>query len=85
MIVGEDTTHDRSSHLAADLANDLANPFTQRSTQNLEPVFGDPDNMIAMMNNGMRGFIIGHHLSYEMLKPSVWKAEDLTLHMEIRG
>ena len=55
--------YDRDAHLAANLANNIANPLTQGSTQNLEAVFGDPDNMITMMKNGMRGLIIGHNLS----------------------
>ena len=63
MVVGQDPVDDRDAHLATDLAHDLANSLTQGSVQDLKPVFGDPDNMIAMVKNGMRGFIIGHDLS----------------------
>ena len=63
MIVGQDAADDCSSHLAADLANDFADPLTQRTLQHLEPVLSDPDNMIAVVKNGVRGFIIGHDLS----------------------
>ena len=51
--------------------------------QDLEPVLRDPDKMIAMVKNGIRGFIIGHDLSPGTLKLSVWKMEDLTQGMEI--
>ncbi len=63
MIVGQDPTDDRCSHFPACLANDLTNPLAQCTMQDLEPVLRDPDNMIAMVENCVRGFIIGHSLS----------------------
>ena len=63
VIVGQDTTDDRYALFTARLPNDLTNPLTQRTTQDFEPVLCDPHDMIAVVKNGVRGFIIGYDLS----------------------
>ena len=63
VIVGHDTTDNRCTHLTTYLPNDLTNPLTQCTTQDFEPLLRDPDDMIAVVKNGVRGFIIGHDLS----------------------
>ena len=59
VIVGQHALDDRDVHLTTNLANNIADTLPQCITQNFESVFGNPNNMVAVVENCVRGFIIG--------------------------
>ncbi len=60
MIRRQDALDDGHAELGADLADDLADTQAHFACQNLEAILGDPDDVVAMIKNGVRAGVVGH-------------------------
>ena len=60
MIRRQDALDDGHSEFGADLTDDVANAQAQIACQNLEAILGDPDDVIAMIENSVRAGVVGH-------------------------
>ena len=56
---------DRHAKLGAHLPDDRPHPLAQLAAQHLVAVFGDPDDVVAMMENGVAAAVVGHILTPE--------------------
>ena len=63
MLFGQNTRHDLYTKLLADLFDDRSDAFAQYSFQNLIAILGDPDDVIAMVKNGVTSGCVAHRLT----------------------
>src|ERR1035437_1706204 len=59
---GQNAGDDLDSQFLADLPDNRSYPLPQRAFQNLIAVFGDPDDVVAMLKNGVTSGCIAHRL-----------------------
>jgi len=69
MIRRQDALDDGHAELGADLADDLADAQAQLACQNLEAILGDPDDVVAMIENRVRAGVVGHAELPEIMDP----------------
>src|SRR6478672_8065441 len=63
MLFGQNARDDLYPQFLADLPNDGTYPLAQCSFQNLIAIFGNPDDVVAMVKNGVTSGCIGSSLS----------------------
>ena len=62
MIGRQDPADDRDVHFSADLLDDVAHPQADLPVQDLEPVFGCPDNVVTMVKDRVTAGAACHSL-----------------------
>src|SRR3984893_143709 len=63
MLFGQNARDDLYPQFLADLPNDGSYPLAQCSFQNLIAIFGNPDDVVAMVKNGVTSGCIAHRLT----------------------
>ena len=63
VLFGQNAGDDLDSQFLADLPDNRSYPLPQRAFQNLIAVFGDPDDVVAMVKNGVTSGCIAHRLT----------------------
>ena len=63
MLFGQNARYDLNAKLVADLLDDRSYPLAQCSLQHLVPILRDPDDVIAMVKNGVTSGCVGHRLT----------------------
>src|SRR3984893_301097 len=66
MLFGQNARDDLYSQFLADLPNDGSYPLAQCSFQNLIAILGNPDDVVAMVKNGVASGCIAHRLFRKM-------------------
>src|ERR1700716_2996273 len=75
MLFGQNARDDLYSQFLADLPNDGSYPLAQYSFQNLIAILGNPDDVVAMVKNGVTSGCIVHRKTAKAslrLKTKVW-------------
>jgi hypothetical protein len=62
VIAGQDALLNAYAHFGTGLPNDVAQPQLDITTQNLEPIFCHPNQVISVVRFGMATGTIGHDL-----------------------
>src|SRR5450756_1643760 len=63
VLFGQNAGDDLDSQFLADQPDNRSYPLPQRAFQNLIAVFGDPDDVVAMVKNGVTSGCIAHRLT----------------------
>ena len=69
MITRHNATDDLYTNFLTYLPDDLVHPELKLSPEHLEAVFGDPDHMIAMIENAVLASIILHDHTFQKNEP----------------
>src|SRR5580700_1144845 len=63
MLFGQNARYDLNAKLLADLLDDRSYPLAQCPLQHLVAILRDPDDVIAMVKNGVTSCGVGHRLT----------------------
>src|ERR1700719_2775911 len=73
MLFGQNARDDLYPQFLANLPNDGSYPLAQCSFQNFIAILGDPDDVVAMVKNGVTSGYIAHRLTPKKGRWPLWR------------